>query len=639
MSVAATTGGSVWIETGPAQPSFPPLGADVHADVVVIGGGIVGITTALLAQEAGRRRRAARGQPPRARRDRPHDREGHLAARHDLRQLALELRRGRRAHLRPGQRGGARAGSPTGCSATASTATSGAARPTRTSPRSPRSPTCEDEVRAAVAAGLPATYVESTPLPYPVAAAVRFDDQAEFHVRKYLLGLVDRLVAGSCLIFEHSHAVDVDTDEDCVVKTPGGRVIAKQAVVATHYPFLDRSLAFARVHPQRSYAIACRIDGAPPEGMFISSDSPTRTVRAVPVDGEELLIVGGEGHRTGTGGDTAERYRRLEAFAREHWNVRSVEHRWSAQDNTTLDGLPYVGALTPTADRVFMATGFAKWGMTGGTAAAALLCDLLMARDNASAGLFDPNRLNVRASATSFVKENAVAGLRFVGDRVMHPGAPADRRPAARRGRDRPPARRGRRRLPRRRRRAARGLADLHAPRLPRELQQRRAQLGLPLPRLALHARRRRAAGPGGAPAGAQAAADADAVLRGLPQRGDRGQPAGVLRRADRLRAPAGVAGRGEGGRGPRARRARARQRRRVRRRRARARPSATPCARSTTSRTGSAASTSAATSATSAASGASSRSATAARAPSSTCASIRAASCRASCAPRSPTP
>jgi Rieske Fe-S protein len=194
-------------------------------------------------------------------------------------------------------------------------------------------------------------------------------------------------------------------------------------VIATHYPFLDRSLAFARVHPQRSYALLCRIAGVPPEGMFISADSPTRSIRGVPLDGEELLLVGGEGHRTGTGGDTEERYSRLEAFAREHWDVRSIDYRWSAQDNTTVDQVPYVGPITPRADRVFMATGFAKWGMSGGTAAGLLLCDLLLGYDNPWAGLFDPNRLTLRASAVRLVKENAVAGLRFVGDKITKRGS------------------------------------------------------------------------------------------------------------------------------------------------------------------------------------------------------------------------
>ena len=281
----------------------------------------------------------------------------------------------------------------------------------------------ESEAEAAAAAGLPARMTDTVPLPFAVHGALRFDDQAEFHVRRYLLALVDALPAGGCRIFEHTRAVEVDSHQQpAVVKTAGGRVIADQVVVATHYPFLDRSLAFARVHPERSYAIGCRIAGSPPDGMLISAGSPTRSVRAVPVDGEELLLVGGEGHRTGTGGDTEQRYGRLEHFAREHWDVRSIDYRWSAQDNTTIDELPYVGRLSPREDRVFMATGFAKWGMTGGTAAALLLTDLLQGHESPAASLFDPNRLTLRASAPRLVKENVKAGLRFVGDRLTKPG-------------------------------------------------------------------------------------------------------------------------------------------------------------------------------------------------------------------------
>ncbi|MDX6679438.1 MAG: hypothetical protein QOE31_3490, partial [Solirubrobacteraceae bacterium] len=398
MSVAATTRGSVWLETGPPGQAFGRLDRDVHADVAVIGGGIVGVTAALALQEAGAEvvlleaNRVGRGVT------------GHTTAKvssqHGMIYARLRARFGAAAARIHGQANEAALAwiaervqrDAIGCDFRR--------RPSYAYVTSPSSRSrARDEAAAAAEAGLPATFVETVPLPYAVAAAVRFDDQAEFHVQRYLLALVDGLVARGGRIFEHSHAVDVDSDEDCVVKTPGGRVIAGQVVVATHYPFLDRSLAFARVHPQRSYAIACRIAGDAPDGMFISADGPTRSVRAVPVGTEELLLVGGDGHRTGTGGDTERRYERLEAFAREHWDVRSVDYRWSAQDNTTVDGLPYVGGLTPRADRVFMATGFAKWGMTGGTAAALLLRDLLLGRDNVAARLYDPNRMNLRASA------------------------------------------------------------------------------------------------------------------------------------------------------------------------------------------------------------------------------------------------
>ena len=414
--------GSVWIETGPAQPAFPELDAEVRADVAVIGGGIVGITTGLLLSEAGVSVVLLES-------DRlVHGVTGHTTAKvtsqHGLIYDRLRSDFGLDA---------ARAYGEANETALAWIADrverdgiecdfrrrAAYAYATSSSERSQ----VESEADAAAAAGLPARMADTVPLPFAVEGAVRFDGQAEFHVRRYLLALVDALTAAGCRIFEHTRAVEVDSHrQPAVVKTAGGRVVADQVVVATHYPFLDRSLAFARVHPERSYAIVCRIAGPPPECMFISAGSPTRSVRAVPVAGEELLLVGGEGHRTGTGGDTNERYRRLEAFAREHWNVRSVDYRWSAQDNTTVDHVPYVGRLNPREQRVLMATGFAKWGMTGGTAAALLLADLLIGRDNAWASLLDPNRLTLRASAPRLVTENLQAGLRFVGDRLTKPG-------------------------------------------------------------------------------------------------------------------------------------------------------------------------------------------------------------------------
>ena len=417
MSGHATKHESVWIDTGPQQPALPVLERDLDTDVVVIGGGIVGITTALLLKEAGvsvvvlEANQVARGVT------------GHTTAKvssqHGMIYSQLRSKFGTEAARTYGAANEAALAwiadrvEADGIDCDFRRRASYAYM----SQGSDRS-RAEQEAESAIEAGLPATLQETTPLPYPVEAAVRFDDQAEFHVRKYLLALAGALPGGDCAVYEHSHAVEVDTDEDCLVKTPGARVRAGHVVVATHYPFLDRTLAFARVHPERSYAVACRIAGDPPAGMFISADSPTRSVRAVPVGGEELLLVGGEGHRTGTGGDTEERYRRLEDFAREHWDVESVEYRWSAQDNTTIDTLPYVGAATPLTDRILMATGFAKWGMTGGTAAAMILADAILGRENPWAQLFDPNRFTPRASAVKLLEENAKVGVRFFGDRL-----------------------------------------------------------------------------------------------------------------------------------------------------------------------------------------------------------------------------
>ena len=126
--------------------------------------------------------------------------------------------------------------------------------------------------------------------------------------------------------------------------------------------------------------------------MYISAGSTTRSVRSHPLGDGELLIVGGEGHKTGQGGSTTERYRHLEQFAHEHWDVREIEYRWASQDCQPADGLPYVGKVSPISKHLWTGTGFRKWGLTNGTAAAMILADRLLDRDNPWAGTLDSNR-------------------------------------------------------------------------------------------------------------------------------------------------------------------------------------------------------------------------------------------------------
>jgi Rieske Fe-S protein len=155
--------------------------------------------------------------------------------------------------------------------------------------------------------------------------------------------------------------------------------------------------------------------------MLISAGSPTRSIRAVPFDGEELLMVGGEGHRPGSSAAQPERYDRLGQFAREHWDVVELTHRWSAQDYSPDDGVPYIGRLLGTR-HVRVATGFKKWGMTAGTLAGMLLTDDIVGRENPWAPLFSATRVKPLAEAPRFLTENARVGYRFVADRVRERG-------------------------------------------------------------------------------------------------------------------------------------------------------------------------------------------------------------------------
>jgi glycine/D-amino acid oxidase-like deaminating enzyme/nitrite reductase/ring-hydroxylating ferredoxin subunit len=276
------------------------------------------------------------------------------------------------------------------------------------------------EVEAMRRLGLPASFEAETPLPFPVRGAIRLEDQAQFHPRKFLLPLAERIAGEGSHVFETTTALGVREREPCEVRTRRGVVRARDLVVATQLPFLDRGLFFAKAHPHRSYAVAAPLDGTePPDGMFINAGTPTRSVRTIR-DGERSLIqVGGQGHVPGEEDDTTERYRVLEQFLREHWpDAGDVEYRWSTQDYMSVDRVPFVGRLRRGSKHVQVATGFSEWGMTNGTVAALLLVDSILGRENPWAGLYNSKRIKPRAAATRFVKGNASAALHFVRDRA-----------------------------------------------------------------------------------------------------------------------------------------------------------------------------------------------------------------------------
>jgi glycine/D-amino acid oxidase-like deaminating enzyme/nitrite reductase/ring-hydroxylating ferredoxin subunit len=281
----------------------------------------------------------------------------------------------------------------------------------------------EAEARAAKAAGLPAELTRDVPLPFATHGAVRFSDQSEFHPQKYLHGLARMLEAAGGEIFEGTRATGVSERGSPVLETEVGRIEADHVVVATLMPFLDRGAFFTRAHPFRSYVISAEAEGSP-EAMFLSIGSTTRSIRSQPWRGRELLLVGGEGHKVGSSDADPDRYEALAAFARMHWAVDSFEHRWSAQDFMAVDGVPFVGPLHPFNKRIWIATGLNKWGLSGGTVAARLICDGIQSSggDEETAKLFSSLRVSLRGQGPKFMTENSKVGLHMVGDRLRERG-------------------------------------------------------------------------------------------------------------------------------------------------------------------------------------------------------------------------
>ena len=276
--------------------------------------------------------------------------------------------------------------------------------------------TYEQKVRSEFEAyqrlGIPGKLVEELPLPFTIKNAIIMPKQAQFHPVKFLSHLLNLFVKKGGQVFAHTPVETIqDVDEGPLqIKTKNGHTLyCNKVVIASHYPFYDmQGLYFSRLSPKRSYIVAAEIKEEAPSGMYISADQPTRSIRHTK-DGEKtLMLFGGEDHKTGQSEHPLKHYEALKDFAERYYTVKELPYRWSAQDLETLDYVPYIGPYSSAKDHIYVATGFAKWGMSNGALAALILSDLVRGKENPYADLFTPTRSETNIqSAGKFIKENA----------------------------------------------------------------------------------------------------------------------------------------------------------------------------------------------------------------------------------------
>jgi glycine/D-amino acid oxidase-like deaminating enzyme/nitrite reductase/ring-hydroxylating ferredoxin subunit len=272
------------------------------------------------------------------------------------------------------------------------------------------------ELQAARRAGL--SDVErirrAPPVSFDSGPCLRFPNQGQFHPLKYLSGLTEIIEREGGRLFTGTHADQIEGGTPARIKAGGCVVTADAVVVATNTPVNDLVAIHTKQAPYMTYVIGAEVPrGSVPPGLYWDTADPYHYVRLQSVTngqsggGErQILVVGGEDHKTGQADDTSERHGRLEAWARERFPMMgAVEYRWGGQVMETIDGVAFIGRNPLDKDNVFIVTGDCGMGMTHGTIGGILITDLILKRESPWTRLYDPSRVTL-LSAAEFAKEN-----------------------------------------------------------------------------------------------------------------------------------------------------------------------------------------------------------------------------------------
>jgi len=415
---------SYWIEGAASPAEYPALGGDVRADVAVLGGGITGLTAAALLKRRGKS--VALIEMSRVGTGVTGHSTAKITSQHELIYAKLARSVGDGGARRYGEANQAALERIASFVEESGIECSFERRPNYVYTESDEYlRELRQEAAAARRVGLPADFVDSTELPFPVKGAVRFAGQAQFDSYAYLLGLAREVDGDGSRVYEDTRALDVRDGgggEPCVVETDRGTVEAGDVVIATHVPFPFKGEYWGKASARRAYVVAAAVEPeSAPHGMYINAEAPSRSIRhATTPEGETLLLVCGEGHKPGQDPDTEERYATLESWSRDNFGATDFRYRWSTQDYWPADGIPFVGKLGAGSRHVWVGTGFSSWGITGGTAAAMILADNITGEENPHAALFDSTRASVLADKNLY-REGADVARRFVGDWLASP--------------------------------------------------------------------------------------------------------------------------------------------------------------------------------------------------------------------------
>lgn len=290
----------------------------------------------------------------------------------------------------------------------------------------------EEEFKAIERLGLQGSFLNKLPLPFDIKAAVSIENQSQFHPLKYLNSLCKVINSKGNCIYENTTAVDIHTEKNSIKKLivslkNGAKIHCDHAVIASYFPFYDGLGMYSfRMYAEKSYVLAVKTKGEYQGGMYINAEDPTRSIRSTTINGEKIVLFGGENHRSGHDPNTLIHYNNLLSFAQNTYGVQKTLYRWSTQDLITLDNVPYIGNITDHHENIYVATGFGKWGMTTSAVAGTLIKDKIIKKQNAWEELYKPSRFNVDPSLKNVASEGMHVLTHFVMGKLQPAGDTID---------------------------------------------------------------------------------------------------------------------------------------------------------------------------------------------------------------------
>ena len=252
----------------------------------------------------------------------------------------------------------------------------------------------QKEVAVVNKLGKDAKFVNKIDLPIKIKGAIEFEGQAQFHPRKYMLGLANSIEKQN-KIYQYTTVTDVEKNgEKYKVYTDKGSVEAKYIVMASHFPIINMpGFYFVKMYQSTSYLIAVETKSQLPQGMYINVKEPMYSFRTAKCNGKEVLLIGGVGNKTGEPIEDNSHYEKLEKKAKEMYSDCKVLYRWNTRDCISLDKIPYIGEFSNLMQNVYVGTGFKKWGMTFTNVAADIVTDKILGNKNKYEEIFTATRM------------------------------------------------------------------------------------------------------------------------------------------------------------------------------------------------------------------------------------------------------